>query len=146
MTTNALMASAYFGGNWATSLSQGSGLFPNFYATTPAGAPGPADLYAVMEDGGTLIVPEAFSYGPTILQVTPDAATAEGGGNGVIYGYGFGSTANNATFPSDLLITVDGKTATVTAFNANAYGLSDPPFNLQAVAYTDSAGPCRLQG
>ncbi len=141
MTTNALMASAYFGGNWATSLSQGSGLFPNFYATTPAGAPGPADLYAVMEDGGTLIVPEAFSYGPTILQVTPDAATAEGGGNGVIYGYGFGSTANNATFPSDLLITVDGKTATVTAFNANAYGLSDPPFNLQAVAYTIPPDP-----
>jgi hypothetical protein len=75
----ATISAAYLGGNPATSISQGRA---NFDATTPAGSPGPADLYAFATDGGMLIVPEAFSYGPTILEVTPDAATAEGGGNG----------------------------------------------------------------
>jgi len=63
-----------------------------------------------------LIVPEAFSYGPTILEVTPNAATAEGGGTGIVYGYGFGSTMDNSPIPTDLQITVGGKAVTVTGY------------------------------
>ncbi len=132
-----VMGAAYFGGNPAPVLSTGTG---EFFATTPSGVPGPVDLYAVMEDGGTLIAPEAFSYGPTILQVTPDTATADGGGIGIIYGYGFGPTADNAQTPSDLQVTVDGKTATILGFAPNGYGLLAPPFNMQAVAYAIPAG------
>jgi hypothetical protein len=132
VSVSAVIGAAYFGGNAAKDVSQANA---EFYATTPSGPPGPVDVYAQMEDGGTLIVPEGFSYGPSILQVTPDKATAEGGGTGIIYGYGFGSTANNSSTPPDLQITVGGKTATVTGFAPNAYGISSPPFNLQAVAF-----------
>ena len=124
VSATAMIGAAYFGGNPATDVSQANA---EFYATTPSGPPGPVDVYAPMKDGGTLIVPEGFSYGPAILQVTPDMATAEGGGTGIIYGYGFGSTASNAPIPSDLQITVGGKTATITGFAPNAYGIASPP-------------------
>jgi len=134
---SAQMNAAYLGGNPASSFSQGSA---EFNVTTPAGSAGPADLYAMMTNGGMLIVPEAFSYGPTILEVTPNAATAEGEGTGIIYGYGLGSTAYNSPIPTDLEITVDGTAATVTGYASNAYGSETPPFNLQAVAYAVPPG------
>jgi len=137
LTQNAKLSAVYLGGNPATSLSQSSS---EFYATTPAGAAGPADLYALMADGGMLIVPEAFSYGPTILEVTPDAATAEGGGTGIVYGYGFGPTTYNSPIPTNLQITVGGKSVAVTGYAGNAYGVGSPPFNLQAATFTIPPG------
>lgn len=131
------LATAYLGVNPVTSLSQSS---TEFYGTTPAGNPGPADLYALMGDGGMLIVPEGFSYGPTILEVTPGAATGEGGGTGIVYGYGFGPATYNSPIPSDLQITVGGKSVTVTGYAANAYGTSSPPFQLQAASFTIPPG------
>lgn len=83
---------AYFGSNPATNLSMGSNGY--FNATTPAGSAGPVDIFTFMKDGGEQIVSEAFSYGPTILEATPNASTSEGGGTGILYGYGFGSTAD----------------------------------------------------
>ncbi len=129
---------AYFGSNPATNLSMGSSGY--FSATTPAGSPGPVDIFTFMQDGGEQIVPEAFSYGPTIIQATPDASTSEGGGTGILYGYGFGSTAYNGSISPGFTITVGGVPATVTEFIGNAYGLMSPPFNLQAVTYTVPAG------
>lgn len=137
VANNASIGSAYFGPNPAPGVSQGGG---EFYAVTPAGQPGPVDLYAVMADGGTLIVPEAFSYGPSILEVTPDSATEEGGGTGVVYGYGLGSTMDNAPIPTDLQITVGGRPAAITGYAPNAYNLLSPPFNLQAAAFTIPPG------
>lgn len=107
--------------------------------TTPEGAAGPADVYTYTTDGGVQIVPEGFSYGPTILEVTPNASTAEGGGTGIVYGYGLGPLTSTS-LPSDLLITVGGKRAVVTGFNPNAYGLESPPFQLEAATYTIPAG------
>jgi YVTN family beta-propeller protein len=126
----------FFGGLTATFDSFTGDLLT---ATTPEGAPGPADVYVYATDGGIQIVPEGFSYGPTILEVTPNAATTEGGGSGIVYGYGFGPVLSSAT-PPDLEITVGGKRAAITFFNPNAYGLSSPPFLLQAVTYTIPAG------
>jgi hypothetical protein len=129
---------AYFGSNPATSLSMDSHGF--FNATTPTGSPGPVDIFTLMQDGGEQIVPEAFSYGPTIIQATPDASTSEGGGMGILYGYGFGSTAYGGSISPGFTITVGGAPATVTGFIGNAYGSDIPPFNLQAVTYTVPAG------
>jgi hypothetical protein len=137
LAQSAKMTAAYLGGNPSTSISQGSA---EFDAATPAGEAGPADLYALMADGGMLIVPQAFSYGPTILEVTPDVATAEGGRTGIIYGYGFGSTMGNSPIPTDLQITVGGAPVAVTGYAPNSYGTSSPPFNLQAAAYTIPPG------
>ena len=137
LSQTAELTAAYLGGNPITSLSLSS---TEFYGTTPAGSPGPADLYALMADGGMLIVPEAFSYGPTVLEVTPGAATAEGGGTGIVYGYGFGPAAYNSPIPADLQITVGGKSVTITGYAANAYGISPIPFQLQAVSFTIPPG------
>ncbi len=129
---------AYFGANPASSVSVTSSGLVN--ATTPAGSPGPVDIFTLMSDGGEQIVPEGFSYGPTIIEATPNASTSEGGGTGILYGYGFGSTADNATIPTGLTVTVGGTSATITGYTGNAYGLASPPFNLEAVTYTIPPG------
>lgn len=138
-STTGTLSTVYFGKNKASSISQASGS-GTFYGTTPAGAPGLVDVYSLMEDGGVQIIPQAFSYGPTILEVTPDSSTAEGGGTGMIFGYGFGSVDYNAPIPTDLQISVGGKPAKITQYFPNAYNNSSPPSLLQAAAYTIPAG------
>lgn len=140
---SATLTAAYFAGNVATSISQSG---TDFYATTPAGSAGPADLYAPASNGGLFIFPEAFSYGPTILEVTPGTATADGGGTGTIYGYGFGATGYNIPVPSDLQISIGGKPATVTGYIGDAYNIDDPPFPLEAATYTIPSGTAGTSG
>lgn len=129
---------AYFGNIPVSNLSVSSG--GNFNAISPQGSPGPVDIYTLMKDGGEQIIPEGFSYGPKIIQASPDASTAGGGGTGILFGYGFGSTAYNAPIPTGLSITVGGQQATITGYNGNAYALESPPFPLEAVAYTIPPG------
>jgi YVTN family beta-propeller protein len=126
----------YFGSQTATFDSFSGDLLT---ATTPEGSPGPADVYAYSTDGGVQIVPEGFSYGPTILEVSPNASTAEGGGTGVVFGYGLGPVTSSS-IPTDLQITVGGKPAVITGFNPIAYGVGSPPFQLEAATYTIPAG------
>jgi hypothetical protein len=126
----------FFGKNAAPTLVK-SGNFVS--ATTPPAAPGTVDVYVFANDGGMQLIADGFSYGPTILQVTPDASTAEGGGRGVVYGYGFGPVTATSV-PSDLSVTVGGIRATIVGFNPNAYNLSSPPFLLQSVYYTIPPG------
>jgi len=133
------LSAVYFGGNKARSFSA-SGAY--FYATSPPGSPGPVDIYSFTTDGGMQLMPEGFSYGPTVVQVTPDTATAEGGGTGIIYGYGFGPAGSSTTIPAGLHVTVGGAAATITAYQPNAYGelTGSPPFPLQAAVYTVPPG------
>ena len=126
----------YFGGQRAISVSK-SGFF--VVATTPPGPPGPVDVYAFAADGAVQIVPEGFSYGPTVLQVTPNTATAAGGGTGFIYGYGLGPS-DATDIPADLTVRVGGMVAKVIRFDRNAYHILSPPFLLQAAAYTIPPG------
>lgn len=126
------LKSIYFGSQQASNISASSGTIS---ATSPAGQAGPADVYAFTTDGGMQLLPQAFSYGPTILEVTPNMATAEGGGTGYLYGYGFGPTTSGS-IPSGLTVTVGGVTVPVTAFAGNAYGSASPPMPLQGLAYT----------
>ena len=129
--------SAIFFGQTPVPASSVSGNFVS--VTTPAGQPGPVDVYAFASDGGMEYVPEAFSYGPTILEVTPNISSAEGGGVGAIYGYGFAPVTATAV-PPDLAVTVGGLPAPIVGLNINAYGISSQPFLLQAVYYTIPAG------
>ena len=126
----------FFGQNPVPSFSV-SGNFVS--VTTPPGQPGPTDVYAFASDGGMQYIPEAFSYGPTILEVTPNLSSAEGGGVGVIYGYGFAPVTATA-IPPDLAVTVGGQPVAIVALNINAYGISAQPFLLQSIYYTIPAG------
>lgn len=130
------LTGVYFDSQPSTDLTESLGMIS---ATTPAGPAGPADVYVLTTDGGMQLIPDGFSYGPSILEVTPDLSTAEGGGTGVIYGYGFGAL-NASTIPSDLSVSVGGKPATIVGFNSNAYNVLGQPFPLQSVSYTIPAG------
>jgi len=159
------LSGIYFGSGGATDISGVSG--PNTYGnfgsvtgTTPANShEGPVDVYVSMSDGGVQLIPEGFSFGPTILEATPNLSTAEGNGTGIIYGYGFGPVGigvegplpntskkgqeklNSPTeIPSSLQVTVGGNPVTVTGFAPYAYNLQSPPFPLQALAYTIPPG------
>ncbi len=135
--------SIYFGSQRATALTTSGDLTT---ATTPLGPPGPATVYAFSTDGGLQMVPDGFSYGPTILEVTPNMATAEGGGTGYLYGYGLGPVGATS-IPSDLQVSVAGTPAKVSAYSPSAYGLLSPPFQLEFAAYTvppGVAGPAKV--
>lgn len=129
------LGAIYFGPNRGTGLSGDSGTVS---ANAPAGNPGPVDVSLFTTDGGIQLLPEAFSYGPTVLEVTPNMSAAEGG-TGTIYGYGLGPTSST-TIPSSLRITVGGKAAQVTSFAPNAYPTQAPPFPLQSASYTIPSG------
>jgi hypothetical protein len=153
------LSGVYFGSQGSTDISGVNG--PNTYgnygsvsATVPAGSAGPTDIYVTTADGGMQLLPEGFSYGPTILEITPNMSTGEGGGTGIIYGYGFGpvgtgvegplpnaahTMAANST-PSSLQVTVGGNSVAVTGFAPYAYPSQSPPFPLQALAYTIPPG------
>jgi len=134
--TSSFTPTIYLGGNTGTSASVSGG---TANVTTPPGDPGPVPVYLFAPDGGMQLIPDGFSYGPSVLEVTPNASTAEGGGTGVIYGYGFGSTAAT-TVPTNLSVAVAGAPVTIVGFQANAYPTTSPPFPLQSLSYTISPG------
>jgi len=128
----------FFGGQLATGVSGSNG---NITLITPPGPAGPVDVYSFTRDGGLQILPKAFSYGPTILEVTPDSTTADGGAAGIIYGFGFGPAGiANTPIPTDLHVTVGGKPAPVTAFIPSAFPYFGPPYPMQSVTYTIPEG------
>ena len=153
-----MLSGVYFGSQGATNISGVSGPdtygnFGSISATSPAGTSGPVDIYAFMADGGFQLLPEGFSYGPTIIEVTPNMSTGEGGGTGVIYGYGFGPvptgtvtgplpnvSSESSGIPSSLQVSIAGNPAQVTGFAPYAYPLQTPPFPLQALAYVVPSG------
>lgn len=126
----------YFGGNQGSLASVSS---QTATVTTPSGIPGPVPVYLFAPDGGMQLIPDGFSYCPSVLELTPNASTAEGGGAGVVYGYGFGP-ASATTIPPGLSVNVGATPATITGFNGQAYNNIAPPFLLQAISYTIPAG------
>ena len=109
--------------------------------TAPASAAsGPVNATAYFADGWLAIAPDAFSYGPQILQILPNAGSRNGGDSIQIYGYGFGSDA------SQLAVTIGAAPATVQKIEnvpamAPLLGL-DPnyPFGLERITLTTPAG------
>lgn len=126
----------YFGNGLASSISAVNG---NVTATTPPGSPGPVNVYVFSGDGGMQLIADAFSYGPTILQVTPNFSSAEGGGVGVIYGYGFVPTTAT-TLPPGLSVTIGGQAATIVGFSTNAYNVEPVPYLVEALFYIIPTG------
>ena len=127
-----------FGANTAPVASTGS---LGITVTTPASAPGPVDVSVSLTDGGYWLFPQDYSYGPSIVEIRPEANTADGGGTGTIYGYGFGSPAQAGQAPG-LQISVDGQPATITQYLPQPYEQTTPyyPFPLEAFQYTLPAG------
>ena len=77
-------------------------------ATSPPSVTnGAVNVTAYFQNGWLAVAPDAFSYGPQILQILPNAGANSGGDSIKIYGYGFGSDA------SKISVKIGGTSATV---------------------------------
>lgn len=132
-------AQILFGTQSATNTSVGSNTQIN--ATSPPNAAsGPVNITAYFPSGWLTLAPDAFSYGPQVLQILPNAGTPAGGDTVQIYGYGFGSD------PGKLTVTIGGaaailqKAESVTAI-ASSLGLDATyPFPIERITLQTPAG------
>jgi hypothetical protein len=122
----------YIGNAGASNVSLSASSFTG--NTPPATAGGAADFTVVLPDNSIRMMPEDFSYGPTIVEVSTNASSAEGGAQGVIFGYGFGQQ------PSDAQVTIGGQSAAVTQVIPNASATFPYPFPMEAVLFTVPPG------
>jgi hypothetical protein len=104
------------------------------HATAPPNAAsGAVNVTAYFPSGWLALAPDAFSYGPQVLQVLPNAGKPAGGDIVQIYGYGFGSDATKVG------VTIGGASSTIqktenVASIASSLGLdASYPFPLERI-------------
>ena len=122
----------YIGNAEATNVSLSASAFAG--STPPAAAGGAADFTVILPDKSIRLMPENFSYGPTIVEVSTNASSADGGGQGAIFGYGFGQQ------PSDVQVKIGGQSASVTQVQTTASPNFPYPFPMEAVLFTVPPG------
>ena len=110
-------------------------------ASSPSSAAnGAANLTAFFQNSWLALAPDAFSYGPQILQILPNAGTSSGGDSIQVYGYGFGSD------PTKIAVKIGGATATIQKVEnvttiAHSLGLdSSYPFPLERITLQTPPG------
>ena len=100
----------YFGSTGVSTISVVTNSYgPLTVEAPPLSVQGPVNTTLEFPDGWFTLLPNAFSYGPTALQLTLSGGPAEGGNQVQLYGYGFNYS------PSDLQVTVGGKPATISS-------------------------------
>lgn len=106
----------------------------------PSAVNGAVNLMAYFQNSLLALAPDAFSYGPQILQILPNAGISGGGESVQIYGYGFGSD------PAKINVKIGGANATVQkveniASISTSLGLdSSYPFPLERITLQTPAG------
>jgi sugar lactone lactonase YvrE len=116
--TPPVLRDVYVGNSSAQNASYSNSLL--HFTTPPSSLSGTVDLSLVLNDGAVGFAPEGFSYGPAILEVMANAATAEGGQVASIVGYGFGQA------PNDVQVSVGGNPAQVVGLQTSAADLPYP--------------------
>jgi hypothetical protein len=106
----------------------------------PSVSNGAVNATAFFDNGWLALAPDAFSYGPQILQILPNAGASAGGDVVQVYGYGFGSDATKIT------VKIGGTNATVqkvesVASIAPSLGLDARyPFSLERITLQTPPG------
>jgi len=109
-------------------------------SSPPSAMSGPVNLTAYFSNGWIAVAPAAFSYGPAILQVFPDAGSQTGGDTLYLFGFGFGTSTGSLT------VTIGGAAATVQKVEslpsfASALSLdASYPFSLERITVTTPPG------
>jgi hypothetical protein len=75
-------------------------------------ATAPVNLTAYFPSGWVALVPAAFSYGPSIVRVLPNAGAPQGGDTVIILGYGFGANAGSIS------ATIGGQSVSIQSVDA----------------------------
>jgi IPT/TIG domain len=123
-----------FGGQLGSALSV---VGPTQMAATspPTTVTGSVNVSAYFPGGWVSIAPEAFSYGPQILEMLPNAGSPIGGDTVQLYGFGFaGSGVTTVTF--------GGATAKISSIETAASLGFDPtyPFSLEKITLKTPVG------
>jgi len=132
-------AQVLFGAQSATNASVAGNTQINAISP-PNAAAGSVNISAYFPSGWLALALDAFSYGPQVLQVLPNAGTPAGGDTVQIYGYGFGSD------PTRLTVKIGGATGTVQKTEnvtsiASSLGLDATyPFPLERITLQTPAG------
>ncbi len=109
--------------------------------TSPASVVnGGVNLSAFFASGWLAIAPYAFSYGPQILEVLPNAGSKGGGDTVQIFGYGFGNDAGKITVSLAGASATVQNVANVTSL-ASSLGLDATyPFSLERITVRTPSG------
>jgi DNA-binding beta-propeller fold protein YncE len=106
----------------------------------PSVSNGAVNVTAFFDNGWVALAPDAFSYGPQILQILPNAGVNGGGDSVQIYGYGFGSDTAKITAKIGGANATVQKVESVTSI-ASSLGLdSSNPFSLQRITLQTPPG------
>ena len=132
-------AQVKFGTQAATNASVTSSTQINT-TSPPSVGNGAANITAYFPSGWLAIVPDAFSYGPQILSILPNAGAPAGGDSVQIYGYGFGNDASKVSVRFGGANAIVQKVESVTNI-APSLGL-DPsyPFSLERITLQTPSG------
>jgi hypothetical protein len=130
-TDGATLTQVYIGNapGQQTSTLSGPYQYSSVVATTPPSSyAGAVDTTVVLSDGAVSVCMECFSYGPSIIQLVSNGATADGGGTGLLVGYGLGGTGGDAGPDAGVSVTIGGQPASVIGVEAGP--VEEPyPFN-----------------
>ena len=144
--TSTLLAGANFESNpkvqfgSQTAVVQSAGSTQIQVASPANAASGAVNVSAFFPDGWSVIAPDAFSYGPQVLELLPNAGNKNGNEAISLYGYGFGAD------PGKVSVKIGGATATVQKIEqvtsiTSSLGLDATfPFPLQRVTLLTPAG------
>jgi hypothetical protein len=83
--------------------------------TPPSSFEGAVDTTVTLSDGAVMTCVECFSYGPSIIELVSNGSTADGGGTGLLVGYGLGGTTGSGGTTSGVSVTIGGQPASVVA-------------------------------
>ncbi|HKT47883.1 MAG TPA: IPT/TIG domain-containing protein [Candidatus Acidoferrales bacterium] len=109
--------------------------------TSPPSATGGAvNATAYFANGWVAIAPDAFSYGPQILEVLPNAGAPGGGETVQIYGYGLGTDVTKLSVKIGGAAATVQKIESVPAMSASIGLDATYPFGLERVTVATPAG------
>ena len=109
--------------------------------TTPAStASGAVNFAAYFPSGWLALAPDAFSYGPRIREILPNAGSKAGGDVISIYGYGFGTDATNISVKIGSTSALVRKVETLPAFASSAGFGAGYPFPLERITVQTPSG------
>lgn len=111
-------------------------------ATTPlSDFAGAVDTTVTLSDGGVMTCTECFSYGPSIIELVSNGSTADGGGTGLLVGYGFGAAGGYSGPNYGVSVTIGGQPAKVLAsLTQSGLGGVPYPFNSDELIFSIPPG------
>lgn len=106
----------------------------------PNAVSGAASVTAYFPSGWLAVAPDAFSYGPQIREILPNAGSKAGGDLISIYGYGFGTDPAKISVKIGAATALVQKLETVAAFLSSAGFDASYPFPLERLTVQTPPG------